>query len=84
MVQISINPKHPLERPEDNPWPEWPQTYVKSYAQEEGGVEEFSVNTMAFIDDDGDGHVDYISAERMEWTYVGQAGALISDARSRS
>ncbi|MGH8593118.1 MAG: glutamate synthase subunit beta [Gammaproteobacteria bacterium] len=69
VVQISINPKPPLERPEDNPWPEWPQTYMKSYAQEEGGVEEFSVNTTAVIDEDGDGHVDYISAERVEWNY---------------
>ena len=69
VVQISINPKRPLERPPHNPWPEQPLTYVKTYAQQEGGMEEFSVNTTAFIDDDGDGRVDYISAERVEWTY---------------
>ncbi|MCI0399749.1 MAG: glutamate synthase subunit beta [Gammaproteobacteria bacterium] len=69
VIQISINPQKPLERPEDNPWPELPWTYEKTYAQEEGGEEVFNVNTVAFVDDNDDGHVDYLSAERAEWTY---------------
>ena len=69
VVQIGINSKRPLERPQHNPWPEYPLTYLKTYAQQEGGIEEFSVNTTGFIDANGDGHVDYIGAERVEWTY---------------
>ena len=41
VVQISINPKV-LDRPSDNTWPEWPLIYRKTYAIEEGGVEESS------------------------------------------
>jgi len=69
VVQISINVQAPAERLPNNPWPEDPFIYRKTYAQEEGGVEEFSANTCAFIDTNGDGRVDYISAERVEWTY---------------
>jgi len=69
VVQIGINRKGPSERPADNPWPETAQIYKKTYAQEEGGTEEFAVNTQEFIDLDGDGHVDELRAERVEWTY---------------
>lgn len=69
VVQIGINQKPPTERPADNPWPEAPQTYRKTYAQEEGGREEFAVNTNEFVDLDGDGHVDELRAERVDWTY---------------
>jgi len=69
VVQISINPKRPLQRLSDNPWPDQPFTYMKTYAQEEGGKEEFSVNTTAFLDKNGDGHVDHLELERVEWSY---------------
>ncbi len=69
VVQIGINPKPPSERPPDNPWPEQPQTYTKTYAQEEGGVEEFEVDTNGFVDTDGDGRVDELDADRVMWSY---------------
>jgi glutamate synthase (NADPH/NADH) small chain len=69
VVQISINLQSPLGRPPDNPWPEWPQIYRKTYAIEEGGVEEFSADATAFVDADGDGKVDHLVADRVEWTY---------------
>ncbi|MFB6284716.1 MAG: glutamate synthase subunit beta [Halobacteria archaeon] len=69
VVQVGINKRPPDERPEDNPWPEVPQTYKKTYAQEEAGVEEFSINTREFVDSDDDGHVDHLRAERVEWDY---------------
>jgi glutamate synthase (NADPH) small chain len=73
VVQISINPKV-LDRPVDNPWPEWPLIYRKTYAIEEGGVEEFSVDATAFIDANGDGSVDLLTADRVEWTYEKKFG----------
>ncbi|HEY0793387.1 MAG TPA: glutamate synthase subunit beta [Chthoniobacterales bacterium] len=69
VVQISINLQSPLGRPPDNPWPEWPQIYRKTYAIEEGGAEEFSADATAFVDGDGDGMVDHLIADRVEWTY---------------
>ncbi|NBB75396.1 MAG: glutamate synthase small subunit [Bacteroidetes bacterium] len=69
VVQISINPRPPEDRPSDNPWPAQPQTYRKTYAQEEGGEEAFSINTQAFLDTDGDGRVDALQAEHVDWTY---------------
>ena len=69
VVQVSINARPPDERPANNPWPDEPQTYRKTYALEEGGEQAFSINTKAFIDTDGDGRVNVLQAERVEWTY---------------
>jgi len=69
VVQIGINQRPSAERPPDNPWPETAQVYKKTYAQEEGGTQEFAVNTTALADLDGDGRVDELRAERVEWTY---------------
>lgn len=69
VVQISINPRRPNERDLDNPWPEQPLVYKKTYAIEEGGEQEFSINTIEFLDDDNNGHINYLGAEHVEWTY---------------
>lgn len=82
VVQISINLKSPLGRPPDNPWPEWPQIYRKTYAIEEGGVEEFSADATGFIDADGDGHIDHMTADRVEWTYEKKNGRMARTGRN--
>jgi len=69
VVQISINPKRSLERDIHNPWPEQPLIYKKTYAIEEGGEQEFSINTLEFLDINNDGKVDHLGAENVEWTY---------------
>lgn len=69
VVQIDINVKPPTSRPPDNPWPEQPKIYRKTYAQEEGGIEEFGVDTHELIDTDGDSHVEWLRADRVEWEY---------------
>jgi len=69
VVQISINPRLPEQRTPGNPWPEDSLTYARTYALEEGGIEEFSINIVAFKDEDGDGRVDRLLAERVDWTY---------------
>jgi glutamate synthase (NADPH) small chain len=72
VVQISINFRLPSERPADNPWPEPPRTYAKTYAQQEGGIEEYNINTAEFIDTDGDGRINELHVERVEWQYEGR------------
>lgn len=67
VVQIDINPRPPETRRETNPWPEQPHVYRRTYAQAEGGVEEFEIDTRACCDRDGDGHVEYLRADRVKW-----------------
>jgi glutamate synthase (NADPH/NADH) small chain len=69
VTQISIRRRPPDKRPPDNPWPKPLKTYRKTYAQEEGGTEQFNVETVAFLDENGDGHVDCLQAQQVEWTY---------------
>ncbi|NOR42196.1 MAG: glutamate synthase small subunit [Gammaproteobacteria bacterium] len=69
VLQININPQLPDERTPANPWPEYSQTYVASYAIEEGGEEVYSMDIIAFEDNKGNGHVDSIVAERVAWRY---------------
>src|SRR5881275_2894813 len=38
LVQIEILPKPPVERANDNPWPEWPKVYRLDYGQEEAAA----------------------------------------------
>lgn len=68
VTQISVRARPPSSRPPDNPWPEEPQVYQETYALEEGGIAEFGFDTGAFVDEDGDGHVDALIADRVEWT----------------
>lgn len=67
VTQININPRAPDERTAENPWPQQPQIYQKTYALQEGGEEAFSINITGFVDADGDGHIDYMNAERVKW-----------------
>jgi glutamate synthase (NADPH/NADH) small chain len=38
LVQIEILPQPPLDRANDNPWPEWPKVYRLDYGQEEAAA----------------------------------------------
>jgi glutamate synthase (NADPH) small chain len=77
VVQVSINLKGSPDRSPDNAWPEWPLIYRRTYAIDEGGVEEFSVHANEFIDSDGDGNVDFLTFDRVEWTYEKKNGRAV-------
>jgi glutamate synthase (NADPH/NADH) small chain len=68
VIQIGIHPKPGQQRPHRSPWPLRAQVYEQSYAIEEGGIEEFSLDTIAFLDTRGSGVLDALSAERVRWT----------------
>jgi glutamate synthase (NADPH/NADH) small chain len=38
VVQLEIMAKPPMDRAEDNPWPEWPKVYKMDYGQEEAAA----------------------------------------------
>ncbi len=67
VIQIGINDQPPKQRPNKNPWPLPLRIYRQSYAQKEDAEERFSINTLAFLDDSGDGRVDSLRAEKVEW-----------------
>jgi glutamate synthase (NADPH) small chain len=48
VTQLQIRPEPPKKRAENNPWPEWPDTFTVSSSQEEGGSRVFSVVTQGF------------------------------------
>lgn len=67
VLQININERPPEARAADNPWPLHLRTYRPSYAQQEGGSEQFAVDSLAFVDTGGGGHVGELQAEGVRW-----------------
>ncbi len=47
--QFEIMPRPPDDRAPSTPWPTWPLMHRTSGAHEEGGVREFSINTVEFV-----------------------------------
>jgi NADPH-dependent glutamate synthase beta subunit-like oxidoreductase len=54
-------------------------TYATTYALEEGGQDRFGLNSLAFLDETGDGRVTTVLAERVAWGY--DAGGRRVDKR---
>jgi len=67
--QLEIMPRPPAQRPEDNPWPEWPRIFRTSAAHEEGVERLYSVATRRFIDG-GDGQVAALELAEVELEHV--------------
>jgi glutamate synthase (NADPH/NADH) small chain len=72
LIQLEIIPKPPLERPADNPWPQWPRVYRLDYGQEEAQARlgqdprRFLVQTTRFIGGD-QGQVQEVQVVQVEW-----------------
>ena len=48
LTQLEILPKPPMDRAEDNPWPEWPKVYKLDYGQEEAAAK-FGQDPRAYL-----------------------------------
>ena len=72
LTQLEILDKPPLERADDNPWPEWPKTYLLDYGQEEaqakfgGDPRLYCTMTKKFTGDD-QGNVKKIHLVTIKW-----------------
>jgi len=53
VCQLEIMPIPPSVRPDQTPWPTYPQILRESHAHKEGGERRFSVTTKAFIGENG-------------------------------
>jgi len=80
LVQVEILPMPPLERADDNPWPQWPKVHKLDYGQEEAEAifgkdpREYLIQTKKFVGDE-QGHVKELHTIRVEW--VKQNGRTI-------
>jgi len=73
LVQVEILPQPPLERAQDNPWPEWPKTYKMDYGQEEaadkfGDDPRVYLTTATKFEGDAEGRVKAVHTVQVEWT----------------
>ena len=65
VYQWELLPKPPVDREEDNPWPQWPRILRSSSSHEEGGVRDYCIQTKLFSGEGG--IVKKINAIRVEW-----------------
>lgn len=66
--QFEIVPRPPDDRAKGNPWPQWSNIYRVSGAHKEGGVREYSINTLRFVGDEK-GNVTALETIRAEMDF---------------
>jgi len=72
LTQIEILARPPMDRADDNPWPEWPKVYKMDYGQEEaaakfGADPRVYVTTVKKLNGDGAGHVRSLTTVEITW-----------------
>src|SRR5579863_4298814 len=72
LTQIEILPRPPMDRADDNPWPEWPKVYKLDYAQEEaaaafGDDPRVYVSTVKSLNGDAAGRVQSLTTVQISW-----------------
>ena len=79
LVNFELLPKPPADRPEDNPWPEWPRVFRVDYGHEEAEAKfgrdprEYQILSKEFLTDE-QGHVRGIKTVTVEWTKKDDGG----------
>jgi glutamate synthase (NADPH/NADH) small chain len=72
LTQLEIMQQPPLDRTDDNPWPEWPKVYKLDYGQEEaaakfGADPRTYLTTVKRFGGDANGAVQEIVTVQIEW-----------------
>jgi glutamate synthase (NADPH/NADH) small chain len=65
LYQLEILPKPPERRPDDTPWPGWPNILRESSSHKEGGQRMWSIATKELIGEAG--HVKRLKAVEVDW-----------------
>lgn len=65
VTSFELLPKPPLERADNNPWPEWSKILRLSSSHKEGGKLDYEVLTKKFEGENG--HVKKLHAVRIKW-----------------
>ena len=66
VTQLELLSKPPVQRSDDNPWPNWPMVLRTSSSHEEGAEREWSVTTKRFLSDDGV-HLSGVETVNIKW-----------------
>ena len=72
LTQFEILPQPPLERAEDNPWPQWPKVLKVDYGQEEAGAvfgndpRTYCITTKRFVGDT-QGNIKEVHTVQVQW-----------------
>ncbi|NNJ10518.1 glutamate synthase subunit beta [Chloroflexales bacterium ZM16-3] len=66
VTSFELLPQPPLQRAQDNPWPEWPRIFRTASSHEEGGERIYAVQTKRLIGDER-GRLTAIEAVRVSW-----------------
>jgi glutamate synthase (NADPH) small chain len=72
VTQVEIMARPPLERANDNPWPEWPKVYKMDYGQEEAAAKygddpRVYLTTVKKFVGSADGNLESIVTVEVEW-----------------
>jgi glutamate synthase (NADPH) small chain len=72
LTQLEIMAQPPMDRADDNPWPEWPKVYKMDYGQEEAAAKFGSdprryLNTVKRFNADESGAVKEVVTVQIEW-----------------
>ncbi|HKE95906.1 MAG TPA: glutamate synthase small subunit, partial [Povalibacter sp.] len=72
LTQLEIMQKPPMDRADDNPWPEWPKVYKLDYGQEEaaakfGGDPRTYLTTVKRFNADAAGNVKEVVTVQITW-----------------
>jgi len=72
LVQLEILAQPPVDRADDNPWPEWPNIYRQDYGQEEAAAKFGSdprgfATTVKRLNGDSSGQVQSLTTVRIDW-----------------
>ena len=70
--QYELLAEPPVNRPANNPWPQWPLILRSSAAHEEGGIRDYGILTKSFSGSDG--KVEKLHAVRVEWSQPDSGG----------
>ena len=88
LTQLEILPKPPMDRADDNPWPEWPKVYRLDYGQEEAAAQ-FGADPRGYLTTvkkfigDANGHVKEVVTVEIGWEKNAQ-GQLVPMERPGS
>lgn len=66
VTSFELLPKPPLQRSNENPWPEWPIVFRTPSSHEEGGARTYSVLSKRFIANE-QGRVAAVEAVQVHW-----------------
>ena len=69
VTQFELLSEPPLNRADDNPWPQWSKILRLSAAHEEGGARDYDISTTSFSGING--KVTALNAQRVAWDFTG-------------